>query len=196
MTDETTPQAIPPTRTSPRAEQQLAPANSPASPPASPTPHREQQPARRSRPASSSPSAAGPAVTRATPRPWRHVVYRFLALFVLLVACDSGSKPAPEVKREPPIGEKLRADLQMAHIDIGEGAACHSGVDGSTTYIVCRYGLGDDGASVWYVDAPFVRAMNGDALQMVARLGKPWIVEAPRPLPSGVDIETAKRVTP
>jgi len=114
-----------------------------------------------------------------------------LIILAAALACDT---PPPAPKREISALERRAHELQQAYVDLGEASICRGGADGAVEYIVCRPGGSDAGSTVWHFTNGTAQALNGDALQDVDRLGKAWILSAPRPAPAGVDIAKAKAV--
>lgn len=126
----------------------------------------------------------------------RHVKRAFFAIIIAGLACDQGTQDSAQKTETKPRQETLAAKLERAHRNSGESnISCKEGTDAGITYIGCRWDGDSDAATMWHVDGETVNAINGKALQIVPKLGEPWIKEGPRPAPPGVDVGAGLRVT-
>lgn len=126
----------------------------------------------------------------------RHVKLAFFAIILAGPACDQGTQDSAKKMDTEPKQETLAAKLERTHRSSGESnISCKEGTDAGITYIGCRWGGDSDAATMWHVDGETVNAINGKALQMVPKLGEPWIKEGSRPSPPGVDVSAGLRVT-
>lgn len=127
----------------------------------------------------------------------RHAVA--VAIVAGIAACsaqDDRSKMSKPSTPSQPVELTMAQKLEKSyHKILLDNVQCKEGASGKWTYVGCRYGGSDAGSMIWYIDGPIAYAANGDARSTVAKLGESWIIEGPRPMPEGVDIQEGMRVT-